>query len=93
MHEREEIRRKFSSSAIGHLVNGCVYVGEVMVAGMIEGTSWARDGQGIESAAVANKFSELYQACSEIRARVSRPVSDSGPGNSTSGDRFTPCKP
>jgi NAD(P)-dependent dehydrogenase (short-subunit alcohol dehydrogenase family) len=47
-----------------------VYVGEVMVAGMIKGTSWARDGQGIEGSTVANKFWELYQARGEIRARV-----------------------
>jgi NAD(P)-dependent dehydrogenase (short-subunit alcohol dehydrogenase family) len=47
-----------------------VYVGEVMVAGMIKGTAWARDGQGIEGSAVANKFWELYHARSETRARV-----------------------
>jgi NAD(P)-dependent dehydrogenase (short-subunit alcohol dehydrogenase family) len=48
-----------------------VYVGEVMVAGMIKGTPWARDGQGIEGSTVANKFWELYQVRSETRARVS----------------------
>jgi NAD(P)-dependent dehydrogenase (short-subunit alcohol dehydrogenase family) len=48
-----------------------IYVGEVMVAGMIKGTAWARDGQGIEGATVANKFWELYQARGEIRARIS----------------------
>jgi NAD(P)-dependent dehydrogenase (short-subunit alcohol dehydrogenase family) len=48
-----------------------IYVGEVMVAGMIKGTAWARDGQGIEGSTVANKFWELYQARTENRARVS----------------------
>jgi NAD(P)-dependent dehydrogenase (short-subunit alcohol dehydrogenase family) len=47
-----------------------VYVGEVMVAGMIKGTPWAAEGQGIEGSMVANKFWELYQARSEVRARV-----------------------
>jgi NAD(P)-dependent dehydrogenase (short-subunit alcohol dehydrogenase family) len=48
-----------------------VYVGEVMVAGMIKGTPWAAAGQGIESSVVANKFWELYQARNEVRARIS----------------------
>jgi NAD(P)-dependent dehydrogenase (short-subunit alcohol dehydrogenase family) len=48
-----------------------VYIGEVMVAGMIKGTPWAADGQGIEGSTVANKFWDLYQARSEVRARVS----------------------
>ena len=47
-----------------------VYVGEVMVAGMIKGTPWAGDS-GIERSAVANRFWELYQARGEVRARVS----------------------
>lgn len=47
-----------------------VYVGEVMVAGMIKGTP-SGPGEGIESATVANKFWELYQARKEVRARVS----------------------
>ena len=48
-----------------------IYVGEVMVAGMIKGTPWARDGQGIEASTVANKFWELYQARGDVRARIS----------------------
>jgi NAD(P)-dependent dehydrogenase (short-subunit alcohol dehydrogenase family) len=48
-----------------------VYVGEVMVAGLIKGTAWDNNGQGIESSAVAGKFWELYQARDEIRARIS----------------------
>jgi NAD(P)-dependent dehydrogenase (short-subunit alcohol dehydrogenase family) len=47
-----------------------VYVGEVMVAGMIKGTPYD-NGQGIEASIVANKFWELYKNRSEIRARVS----------------------
>ncbi len=47
------------------------YVGEVMVAGAVKGTAFAAGGQGIEAAAIANKFWALYQARSEVRARVS----------------------
>lgn len=47
-----------------------VYVGEVMVAGMIKGTP-SDSGGGIDSSVVANKFWELYQARSEVRAGVS----------------------
>jgi NADP-dependent 3-hydroxy acid dehydrogenase YdfG len=46
-----------------------VYVGEVMVAGMIKGTP-SDSGGSIESSVVANKFWELYQARREVRARV-----------------------
>src|SRR5262249_29211313 len=46
-----------------------VYVGEVMVAGMIKGTASGTEG-GIEGASVANKFWELYQTRGEARARV-----------------------
>ena len=47
-----------------------VYVGEVMVAGAVNGTPTG-NGQGIEGATVAAKFWELYQTRDEIRARVS----------------------
>jgi NADP-dependent 3-hydroxy acid dehydrogenase YdfG len=47
-----------------------VYVGEVMVAGVIKGTAWA-NADAIEPAVVADKFWELYQARGEVRARVS----------------------
>jgi NADP-dependent 3-hydroxy acid dehydrogenase YdfG len=47
-----------------------VYVGQVMVAGVIKGTAWAGDG-GIEGSAVANRFWDLYQARDEIRAVIS----------------------
>ena len=48
-----------------------VYVGEVMVAGAVKGTAFHTGGDGIDPAAVANKFWALYQARSEIRARIS----------------------
>ncbi|MDB5442845.1 MAG: hypothetical protein JWP73_1221, partial [Phenylobacterium sp.] len=44
--------------------------GEVMIAGVIKGTSWD-NGQGIEASTVANSFWDLYQARGEVRARVS----------------------
>jgi len=47
-----------------------VFVGEVMVAGTIRGTG-PQLGAGIEGAAVADKFWELYRARSDNRARVS----------------------
>jgi NADP-dependent 3-hydroxy acid dehydrogenase YdfG len=47
-----------------------VYVGEVMVAGVIKGTAWA-NADAIEPSVVADKFWELYQARGEVRARVS----------------------
>jgi NADP-dependent 3-hydroxy acid dehydrogenase YdfG len=47
-----------------------VYVGEVMVAGMVKGTAWDSGGAGIEPSRVANAFWDLYQARDQIRARV-----------------------
>jgi len=46
-----------------------VYVGEVMVAGMIKGTPWAGDG-GIPGSVVADKFWALYRARGDVRAIV-----------------------
>jgi hypothetical protein len=46
-----------------------VYVGEVMIAGVIKGTPWDT-GDGIEPSTVADKFWELYQTRDEVRARV-----------------------
>jgi NADP-dependent 3-hydroxy acid dehydrogenase YdfG len=46
-----------------------VYVGEVMVAGVIKGTAWA-NADAIEPSVVADKFWELYQARGDVRARV-----------------------
>jgi NAD(P)-dependent dehydrogenase (short-subunit alcohol dehydrogenase family) len=48
-----------------------VYVGEVMVAGAVKGTAFAAGGEGIEAAAIAGKFWELYQARGEVRASIS----------------------
>ena len=47
-----------------------VYVGEVMIAGVIKGTQWDTGGDGIEPSKVADKFWDLYQARGEVRARV-----------------------
>ncbi len=47
-----------------------VYVGEVMVAGTVQGTAWDT-GNSINPAAVADKFWALYQIRNETRARVS----------------------
>jgi len=46
-----------------------VYVGEVMVAGAVKGTGGG-EGATIESADVAAKFWDLFQARDEIRARI-----------------------
>ncbi len=48
-----------------------VYVGEVMVAGAVKGTAWAREG-GIDPALIAGAFWDLLQARGETRARVSQ---------------------
>jgi NADP-dependent 3-hydroxy acid dehydrogenase YdfG len=47
-----------------------VYVGEVMVAGMVKGTAWDNGSATLEASTIANRFWELYQARTEIRARV-----------------------
>jgi NADP-dependent 3-hydroxy acid dehydrogenase YdfG len=47
-----------------------VYVGEVMVAGMVKGTPWATEG-GIEPSAIADKFWALYQGRDQVRDRIS----------------------
>jgi NAD(P)-dependent dehydrogenase (short-subunit alcohol dehydrogenase family) len=47
-----------------------VYVGEVMVAGIVKGTPWATEG-GIDPATIAETFWSLYQARDATRARVS----------------------
>lgn len=47
-----------------------VYVGEVMIAGSVQGTAWAT-ATAIDPAVIAAKFWELFQARSDIRARVS----------------------
>lgn len=47
-----------------------VYVGEVMVAGLVKGTAWDSGQGGIESAAIADKFWKLYQARDAVRDRI-----------------------
>jgi NAD(P)-dependent dehydrogenase (short-subunit alcohol dehydrogenase family) len=48
-----------------------VYVGEVMVAGMIKGSAWDRGASdAIKASTVADKFWELYKARGATRARV-----------------------
>ncbi len=47
-----------------------IYVGEVMIAGSIKGTSWARDN-AIDPSTVGDKFWELSQARTDTRARLS----------------------
>lgn len=48
-----------------------VYVGEVIVAGMIKGTRWDTGHANLDGATVADKFWEIYQGRAEVRARVS----------------------
>ena len=48
-----------------------VYVGEVMVAGTVRGTAWDRGKATLEASAVADAFWALYEARSDVRARVS----------------------
>jgi len=47
-----------------------VYVGEVMVAGIVKGTAWDNGQGGIEGAAIADKFWKLYQARGAVRDRI-----------------------
>jgi NAD(P)-dependent dehydrogenase (short-subunit alcohol dehydrogenase family) len=48
-----------------------VYVGEVMVAGMIKGSAWdSGASDAIKASTVADKFWELYKARGATRARV-----------------------
>jgi len=48
-----------------------VYVGEVMVAGMIKGSAWdSGASDAIKASTVADKFWELYRSRSETCARV-----------------------
>lgn len=47
-----------------------IYVGEITIAGAIRGTPWGNE-TSIDPAVVAQRFWELYQARSELRARLS----------------------
>jgi hypothetical protein len=48
-----------------------VYVGEVMVAGIVKGTPWDNGTANLDASTIANKFWEIYQARAEVRARIS----------------------
>lgn len=63
-------KRKLVGLLAQRLAADGVYVGEVTVAGAIKGTAWDSGGQGIEGAAVAEKFWGLYQARGDVRARI-----------------------
>jgi len=47
-----------------------VYVGEVMVAGLVKGTAWDNGAAGIEASTVADAFWDLYEARDQVRTRV-----------------------
>jgi NADP-dependent 3-hydroxy acid dehydrogenase YdfG len=47
-----------------------VYVGEVMVFGLVKGTAYDEGGATIEPAAVAQKFWDIYRARADVYARV-----------------------
>jgi NAD(P)-dependent dehydrogenase (short-subunit alcohol dehydrogenase family) len=47
-----------------------IFVGEVMVAGMVKGTAWDSGTATIEAATIADKFWQLHEARGDIRARV-----------------------
>ena len=47
-----------------------VYVGEVIVLGMVKGTAFDRGAATIEPTAVAEKFWELYQGRTELTAQI-----------------------
>ncbi len=48
-----------------------IYVGEVTVAGSVKGTPWDQGNATLAGSTIANKFWELCQARTDIRARVS----------------------
>lgn len=64
-------KRKFVGLLAARLKDEGVYVGEVVVAAVVKGTASDRGNATLEPANVAKKFWELYEARSEVRARVS----------------------
>jgi NADP-dependent 3-hydroxy acid dehydrogenase YdfG len=48
-----------------------VYVGEVMIAGVVKGTAFDSGGPAIDPARIADEFWRLFKARSELYARVS----------------------
>jgi NAD(P)-dependent dehydrogenase (short-subunit alcohol dehydrogenase family) len=63
-------RHKLAGLLAARLKGEGVYVGEVMVAGTVKGTSWDRGNATLDAATIANKFWDLYTGRSEVRARV-----------------------
>ncbi|HLK39161.1 MAG TPA: SDR family NAD(P)-dependent oxidoreductase [Polyangiaceae bacterium] len=63
-------KHKFVGLLAERLKGEGVFVGEVMVAGTVKGTPWDRGQANLEAAAIADKFWELYQTRSNVRARV-----------------------
>jgi len=63
-------KRKLVGLLSQRLAADGVYVGEVTVAGAVKGTPFAAGGEGIEAAAIAEKFWGLYQARGDVRARI-----------------------
>jgi len=47
-----------------------IYVGEIMIAGTIKGTSFDQGNANIEGATVAAKFWDMYTKRSELRAKI-----------------------
>jgi len=47
-----------------------IYVGEVMVLGLVQGTPWDNGNATVPGSRVADKFWELYRARSEVSAIV-----------------------
>ncbi len=47
-----------------------IYVGEVVVLGLVKGTAWDGGNATIEASAVADKLWDLYRARSEVSAQI-----------------------
>ena len=63
-------KHKFVGLLAQRLKSEGVFVGEVMVAGTVKGTAWDRGQANLDASAIAGKFWDLYQARSNVRARV-----------------------
>jgi NADP-dependent 3-hydroxy acid dehydrogenase YdfG len=47
-----------------------IFVGEVMISGIVKGTAWDQGGGNVDPAAVANKFWEMHDKRGAVRARI-----------------------
>lgn len=63
-------KRKFVGLLAARLKEEGVYVGEVVVAAIVKGTASDRGNATLDAATVAQKFWALYEARSDVRARV-----------------------